>query len=129
MAPPQHAADFPALLDGTIRYFRVRRIKGGPWVGCEITIADRLVRLSEDGNPATDAVSLDELDDLLVAWAMGEQQHPLVRTLLFGEAISAAQHRHLLTVAAWARVNAPNHPAANPDRPVDLNKLPIGMIF
>jgi hypothetical protein len=37
--------------------------------------------------------------------------------------ISAAEYAHRLRLMAWAEEHAPNHPAANPRRPIDVGAL------
>jgi hypothetical protein len=37
-----------------------------------------------------------------------------------GDFITEREYRHMLDMAAWARRHAPDHPAAKPNRPIDL---------
>ena len=41
------------------------------------------------------------------------------------EPITAAEYAYLVAHAAWARDHAPDHPKAEPRKPVDFNTIPL----
>ena len=41
------------------------------------------------------------------------------------EPVSEAEYRYLAAHAEWARKNQPDHPKANPRKPVDFHTLPV----
>lgn len=93
--------------------FRLRLVRGGPWVAAEI-----------------------ERDALGVWTAVidGERQvpgHPdpalaegVFRVWHYGHAIDASEHAFLVARARWARIHAPDSPEANPKRPIRVGSLP-----
>jgi hypothetical protein len=112
-------------------YYRIRRVKNGPWIAAEIIITNGMVFATEDNVPSFEGLQLTELANMIVEAVMGGDafRHPVLRTLWFGVPIDAAEYKHLLALAAWARANAPSHPAANPDRPISMHTIPITDIF
>lgn len=112
-------------------HYRVRRVRNGPWIAAEIIVDNGMVFVTEDGTPSFEGLRLTELADIIVeATVDGEAfRHPVLRCLWFGVPIDRAEYQHLITLAAWARQNAPSHPAANPDKPIDMGRVPITDIF
>ena len=112
-------------------FFKVRLVRGGPWVAAELIIAGGRLATTEDGCPVFAPIWLAELPDLLVEATMeGEAfRHPLFRLLYFGVRIDETEYRHLLATAAWARKHSPRNPAANPTKPVDPSIIPIADLF
>lgn len=112
-------------------YYRVRRVPKGPWVGCEVSVQDAMVFVVEDGSPAAHGWSLDALpDEIGDAAAMGHAfSHPILRLLLWSERITEAEYRRMLAVSSWAAANSPQSAEANPNRPIDVNSIPIGDLF
>lgn len=97
-------------------FFRLRLIKGGPWVPAQIrrvgtewhaTIAGVL------------SVYQSELDDSCPSDAVA-----VWRIWHGGKEINEDDYQLMLQRMAWARRDMPDHPAANPDKPVDMTKLP-----
>lgn len=112
-------------------YYRHRLVMRGPWVAAEIALIGDLVMISVDGGPAIPSIRVGELADTVVSEvaAGGAFRHPLLRVLWFGEAITGSEYRHMLRTSEWARRSAPDHPAANPHKPIDINIIPIGRLF
>lgn len=112
-------------------YYRVRKVRNGPWIAAEITVQDGMILISEDGAGAALGVSSAMYEDLIVESITEGQafSHPLLRCAWFGEPIDEAEYRHLIALGAWARQHRPSHPAAQPDRPIDRNTVPISDIF
>ena len=112
-------------------YYRIRRVRSGPWIAAELQIADGQIAVTEERETIIAGIPLETLPDLWVeAHIEGEAfRHPLLRLLLFGVPIEAPEYNHMLATAAWARSNARSHPAANPDRPIDLGTIPIEHLF
>jgi hypothetical protein len=111
-------------------FYRVRRVRSGPWVGAEVALEDGVVTVSFDGEPQA-SVPHDEVEALIIeAVTEGEAfRHPILAVCWFGEPIDEADYRHLLATAAWARQHRPGHPAANPDKPVDINQVAVKDLF
>lgn len=93
-------------------FFRIRLVRGGPWVGAEIRCESGIWTGLIDGQPG-------ETSDADPAAA----QH-VFRIWHSGEIIPEHEHAFLLSRAAWARLHAPDDPAANPNQPIRLDSLP-----
>lgn len=112
-------------------YYRIRIARRGPWIAACIAVEGDTITVMQDGAPHAETFRADAIADLIIDSVMeGEAfRHPLLRIAWFGEAIDEAEYRHLLALGAWARDNRPSHPAAQPDKPIDLNAVPIADIF
>ena len=111
-------------------YYKVRRVRNGPWIAAEIIIQGAMIIVTEDGAPSGEVSASAYADLVIDATIEGEAfRHPVLRCAWFGVPIDATEYRHLLTLAAWARANAPDHPAANPDKRIDMGNVPITDIF
>lgn len=112
-------------------FYKIRRVPRGPWVAAELIIAAGMISTTEDASPVLAPIPIDTVSDLLVEATMeGEAfRHPLFRLLYFGVRIERPEYEHLIETAAWARLHSRRNPAANPDRPVDPNTIPIADLF
>ena len=112
-------------------YYRLRHVKNGPWIAASIEIRGNLILLTQDATPPTAQCTANEYADMVISAVIeGEAfRHPIIRCVWFGVPIEAAEHAHMLREAAWARANAPRHPLANPDRPIDVSRIPIKDLF
>lgn len=112
-------------------HYRVRLARRGPWVGALIEVTKGTISVVVDGYPHNETWELADLAEITTAAVIdGEAfRHPLLRVAWFGEEIEEADYRHLLAVSRWAREHRPKHPAANPERPVDLGQIPITDLF
>lgn len=112
-------------------FYRLQAVRNGPWIAARITIEGNTITLEQDTSPPTVSVGAGDYADLVIdAVIEGEAfGHPIIRAVWFGVRIERAEYDHLLRTAAWARANQPSHPAANPTKPIDLNRLPITDIF
>jgi hypothetical protein len=112
-------------------YYRYRKVRNGPFVAARIAIRDGVIYVAEEDGPAHYAVSVTDFAELVTSSIMdGEAfRNPLLRVAWYGQPIDEIEYRHLIAYAKWARMHAPQHPAARPDKPVDLNNLPIDLIF
>ena len=108
-------------------HYRVRRVPRGPWVGVEVSLQDGMIYVVEDGAPVAHGVPAAALGDLMGdLTAEGSAfSHPIARILLWSERITEGEYRLLLARANWALVNSPESPAANPNKPIDVNSIPI----
>lgn len=94
-------------------FFRVRLVRGGPWVAAE---------LRQDGAGRWQA------------WVDGQPREPahpdpaqadfVFHVWHYGERITESEHAFLLAQAAHARVHEPDSPAANPTRAIRIGDLP-----
>lgn len=111
-------------------YFSTRLVRGGPPVAAEIRVADGIITVLVNGEP-TGTLACDQLESTIIdAVSEGEAfRHPVLSVAWFGKPIDEAEYRHLLRDARWASANNPKHPMANPDKRVDMGKLPIADIF
>lgn len=95
-------------------FYKQRLRRGGPWVAVRIwlepgerdletgeLLSDDVIRARRDGRDV----------DPFQVWP-GCASHP----------IDEAEHRYLDEGAAWDREHDPEAPAANPGRPVDINR-------
>lgn len=112
-------------------YFRLRLVRNGPWIAAEISIENGMIVIRQDGEIEGEPLHPDALADLITeATIEGEAfRHPIIRCAWFGQRITEAEFLHLLRTSRWAKANNPDHPAANPTKPIDLNRVPITDIF
>jgi hypothetical protein len=93
-------------------FFRTRLARGGIYVGVRFWVdtVDRCWRVEVDGRlTRTDGQPLDPLE--VWPWCAGQE-------------ITEREFNFLARRRQWAEEHAPDHPAANPEEPVDLSKLP-----
>lgn len=107
------------------------RVKGGPWYPAEIRIVDGVYTVSECGGKPLHTVRVEELPELFGDQLLAGEafEHRLLRVAIFGQEIDRATYISMVRTAAWARVHAPDHPAANPFTPIDIAKVAIDTIF
>lgn len=111
-APARPVAELPTA-PGETRYFKVRLVKGGPWVPASVTLIDG------DRDPATWELMSDQRLHAEVErrpvptdgwWPAGWPWHP----------IDEAEFRFMTDTSAWAkRQPAAQHPLSTPRRPID----------
>lgn len=121
--PARPVAELPTAPNET-RYFKVRLVKGGPWVPARVTLIDG------DRDPATWELMSDqrlaaEVDGCAVPtdgwWPRGWPWHP----------IDAAEFRYLTALSDWAKRQAsrtpdlPPHPLSTPHQPIDRTNAPL----
>ena len=95
-------------------FFRVRLIKGGPWVAARIFQPCPIEMEPEYWNVLDRSPSLEaEINGL---------PGRVMRIWLSGEEISAAEFHYLLDDAGWCERYAPAEPRANPERAVDVRE-------
>lgn len=93
--------------------FRMRLVRGGPWVAAEIRVDDAgEFSAVIDGEPAGPA----HRDPAMAARVMD--------VWISGVRIDAGEHAYLLAMSRWARQSAPDRPEANPDQPINLMRMP-----
>lgn len=90
--------------------YRIKLVRKGPWVAAAIEFIDGHAVAVLDGNPTTQ-------------WT-GTMGDGVDQIALFGEPVDEAEYQYLLATARWAREHSPDHPAANPRRPIKLHELP-----
>jgi hypothetical protein len=104
-------------------YYRLKLIKGGPWVGARIVYG-----------PPPDPIDGTELDRAprWQAWLDGKMigadrdPHRAGAFRIWpAHSIEKAEYEYLIANSQWAKANSPNDPAANPGRPIDLLTAPI----
>lgn len=109
-------------------YYRRTLVRGGPLVGCAIIhepTAD-----PETGQPLDRSHWWSAVIDGEPVGEPGIEPTPQVMDIwTSGEPIPEAEYRYLTELAAWARQHAPEHPAANPRRRIDLATLPIDTLL
>ncbi len=97
-------------------YWMIRLAKGAPEVPACIEYEQTT---HEPGNPE----NVMERSAVLTARIRGEVV-PIDRVWLRrGRTITKAEHDFQVADARWAERHAPAEPKANPDKPIDLNKL------
>lgn len=107
-------------------FYRVRLVKRGPWVAAEIkllddvyTVTDAVFGTTWTGTRAKLSADVDEA--LVDGRAFS---HPLLRVVLFGEPIDAAEHAYLVARRAWATTHGTDQPEASALVPIDLDAMP-----
>lgn len=95
--------------------FRVRLVRGGPFVPCRVWITP-CERDPETGEAMTDERLHVEVDYI-------ERQRPEFGwQLLIGEPITEAEYRYMCAASRHATAHEPDSPAANPRQPIDLSR-------
>jgi hypothetical protein len=93
-------------------WFKLRLVKGGPYVPAMITREWGQWGAIIDGQPgnifAPDPVLAT---DVFRIWHSGIR-------------IEHAEYLHMLEVSRWAKEHAPDDPAADPTKPISLNRRP-----
>lgn len=112
-------------------FYRYRKVKRGPFVAARISVADGVIYVADEDQPAHYAVSATAFAEMVTQSIMDGEAftNPLLRVAWYGERIDAIEYQHLIAYAKWARMHAPQHPAARPTEAVDLNTLPIDLII
>lgn len=93
--------------------FKIRLIRGGPWVAAEITRDDDgRWQAWIDGTPKETAhIDPALAGDVFAVWH-------------YGDMITRSEHDFLVKAARWARAHAPDRPEANPRRAIRVGSLP-----
>lgn len=112
---PQHGA-----------LFRIRLVRKGPYVAARVDLEDGLWWITQAGERLTQPYREDQLEEVINGAVMEGKafSHPLVRLLVFGQPIDEQEYDFLIAEAKWAKQHAPEHPAANPDKPISLRAAP-----
>ena len=105
-------------------FYRVRLIRGGPWVAARISYGPPPD--PETGEPLDRSWFWTvEIDGQLYADPSPSWRRAGVdRVWLFGEKITEAEYDYLLAMRHHAVTHEPALPAAQPDKPVDLLRVP-----
>lgn len=114
-------------------YFEVKRGARYPAVAAEVTRdMDGRWAVTIDGVTSLElfeCTSAEELYAECLVEGVNAFTHVLLSVWLFGTEIDKATYDERLLVSSWAKQNDPDHPAANPNRRIDLGTLPIANIF
>lgn len=102
-------------------FFKLRLVRGGPWVGALIFLPCPMAPAEPDIHPDEWCMPLDRSRHLQAT--IGSRAADIDRVWM-GHEIDAAEYRYLTESAAWDRVYAPEAPAANPTKAIDLTQLP-----
>lgn len=103
--------------------YRIRLVKGGPWVAARIVYG-----------PPLDPIDGTELDRAprWQCWIDGEMigadpdPHAAGAYRIWpAHQVSQAEYDHMVAVSKWAKEHSPRDPAANPTRPIDPLTAPI----
>lgn len=101
-------------IDADWQWWRCRLVRKGPWVPARLW---REEERDETGALLADVRYFAEVDGLPVD-PFSPPSWP------FWQAISEAEWRYLTETSRWAHAHAPDDPAANPRRRIDLNAIP-----
>src|SRR5262245_16303797 len=114
-------------------FYRVRLVKGGPWVPVEVRCdpLTEMISVVEMGRSTVFEIALSEFKDAIVDCVIEADafQHPLIRICWFGEKIEPHVYDKMLELIDWARKNAPEHPVLHPTQPIRLSRLPVDLII
>ena len=92
-------------------YFRIRLVRGGPFVAASIDItADGLWRVMVNGEPSAACAEPWDCPGMERVW-------------FYGHRIDHAEHDYLVALSAHARAHDATHPLAQPGRPIDLHAM------
>src|SRR6266567_9140213 len=87
-------------------YYLRRIVRGGPWIGCQITFEPAEgYRVMQDGRwegPSHEP------------WTL-----PLMHDVAFAKRSTRTEVEYRIGIKRWSEIYAPDHPAANPRKPID----------
>jgi hypothetical protein len=90
----------------------MRLVKRGPWVAARLNHSEEIGWQAEINGVAGEAhPDPVKAENVFRVWTSGRL-------------IDEAEYNYLLGLKQWAERNAPNHPAAQADMPVNLNFAP-----
>lgn len=95
-------------------YFRIRLVKGGPWVAATI---------ERDQHGVWSAI-IDNQRSSGAAHTDPALATDVFRIWHYGERITPAEHAYLVERAAYCRLHMPDAPEANPTQPITIGRLP-----
>lgn len=108
------------------RFFRARLVRGGPAVGVRMFVGPPIVDGEEiDRSPRLQVLIAHETTARAVLM-LGDGDTPVEIdgvTLRSIEPVTEAEYRFLIAHAGWAREHAPDHPKADPRKPVDFSTI------
>ena len=93
-------------------YFLLRLVKGGPLVAAQIIHEGGMWRAVIDGVPQ------------LPGAADWTRAAGVERIWIGGTRCTAAEYAYRLNLKSWATTAAPSHPAAQPDKSIQLTRQP-----
>lgn len=93
-------------------FFRMRLVKRGPYVPAKIENVDGKWSATINGKP-----QLPTHEDPMLASGVLDIWHS-------AKIIDEAEYKYLIGLKEWAERVKPDHPAANPYKPIDLKTLP-----
>lgn len=108
----------------TVGFYRLRLVKGGPFVGARILYGP--TPDPDDADNVMDRSPLwrGEVDGALEPNPSPQPTDAVWRIYERGERIDEATFRFLLAEADWCRSHRPDEPIADPRRPIDMMKTP-----
>ena len=112
----ERRSEFRGPHTATEGFYRVKLVRRGPMVPAELRWENDRIVAYIDGKK-----SVGELD--------GWQQDAVDRIAIWGEPIDEAEHRYMVAFAAHARVHMPDHPVANPMKPINLRLVSPAHIY
>jgi hypothetical protein len=104
-------------------YYLVRLVPRGWAVACEITLDDDGYRCRIDGGEAQGPWTSDDLRVHWANWLTAEAESPIIKILTHGRRCQRSEYDYRLAMKAWALKHSPEHPAARPDRSIDVRLL------
>jgi hypothetical protein len=112
-------------------FYRVKLVRGGPFIAARIVITDDMIEVSHHGHPAHFRLPVPAYFDLVVEQTtLGQaDKHPLTRVSWFGQRISEGEYRYLIHMHEWAKAHAPDHPMADPTKPIHVAGIAVRRLF
>lgn len=113
------------LMDPEPGYFKLRRVRGGPWVPaiiwrpCPLIMPEPL-----EATPAPEEWCCPTERSRVLRARIGDQEASPDDVWASGRRISPKEYALRLAVRTWALTYAPAQPEANERQPVDLKTLP-----
>jgi len=104
--PPPRPSDKPVA-----GFYLLRLVRGGPYVGASISHSE-----AEGWKVNIDGESQGPSHE---PWTLSFME----RVAFYGRPSTEAEVSYRVGVAKWAKIYKPDHDAANPTRPLDLNKI------
>lgn len=71
----------------------------------------------------------EDLEAHWANWLTAEGESPIIKIMARGEECTEDEYNFRLEMKAWAVANSPEHPAARPDKPIDVRLLPASDDF
>ena len=87
---------------------------------CRIFETDGAYSCEMNGEAVPGAWTSEQLEEFWAQFLTAERTHPLVQLVCHGEPCDETTYLYRVALKDWALKHSPQHPAANPRKPINL---------